>query len=119
LSWGFTALQIVQPQEYSRKQTYNTKIIHTYIQQITKVSNGFGRPRNSLPKNMDLQNYHFVLCNNRVEESLAHLLIHCPFAESYWAWINYIYSPTSRLISKLREFQSTATDPFFHVKSLY
>ena len=38
-------------------------------------------------KNMELQDYNYVLCNGLIEESLCHLFIHCPFATSCWNWL--------------------------------
>lgn len=39
-------------------------------------------------KNMELQDYNCVLCNNRIEESLLHLMLLCPFSQACWAWLN-------------------------------
>lgn len=51
-------------------------------------------------KNMDLQDYNCVLCNNAVEESLMHLMFLCPFAQTCWAWLNCHISPQADLFSK-------------------
>lgn len=64
-------------------------------------------------KNMELQNYNCILCNNRVEESLAHLLIHCPFAESCRAWINCHILHQVGLYQNLQNFRAQLQTPFF------
>lgn len=39
-------------------------------------------------KNMFLDDYNCVLCSHGVEESLFHLLFHCPFAMACWNTLN-------------------------------
>lgn len=39
-------------------------------------------------KNMKLEDYYCVLCDNATEETLAHLFFQCPFSESCWACLH-------------------------------
>ena len=56
-------------------------------------------------KNMELPDYNCVLCNNLVEESLEHLLFHCPFASECWHWLNFETPHQSNLYQILESFK--------------
>lgn len=64
-------------------------------------------------KNMELQDYNCVLCNNAVEESLLHLMCTCPFAQTCWAWLNCRISPQSDLYQNIENFRIQLQVPFF------
>jgi len=64
-------------------------------------------------KGMMLPDYSCVLCGNSAEESLSHLLLHCPFAEQCWGiiniQINFNLDPFQQIVS----FRDQLAVPFF------
>ena len=55
---------------------------------------------------MELPDFNCVLCNDRVEESLSHLLLHCPFATACWNWLNVQVMHQSDAFQNLESFKS-------------
>ena len=64
-------------------------------------------------KNMELQDYNCVLCNNMTEESLFHLLISCPFAEACWNQIGLHVNHQGDLLQCLDSFRRQLQVPFY------
>jgi len=64
-------------------------------------------------KNMELQDYNCVLCINPMEESLNHLLLHCPFAISCWNWLQIQVNPDSNVPQAMESFKAQLQVPFF------
>jgi len=64
-------------------------------------------------KNMELQDYNCVLCNNRTEESLLHLMLLCPFAQACWAWLNCHVILQEDLHRNIESFKLQLHVPFF------
>lgn len=64
-------------------------------------------------KNMELQDYTCVLCNNSTEESLLHLMIDCPFASDCWGWFGLHAQQGWDINHCLEEFRRQLHVPFF------
>ena len=68
-------------------------------------------------KNMNLEHYNCVLCSNRVDETLMHLLLQCPFATQCWAWINVQTPSDLEVFQVLQSFRNQVLVPFFSWRS--
>lgn len=64
-------------------------------------------------KGMILPDYSCVLCGNATEESLIHLLLHCPFAEQCWGKINTQINRSLDPLQMLTSFRDQLGVPFF------
>lgn len=64
-------------------------------------------------KNMELQSYNCVLCNASIEESLCHLFIHCPLANSCWNWLQVHTDQNLSFLQNLDGFRRQLQVPFF------
>jgi len=64
-------------------------------------------------KNMNLEDYNCVLCNSRMEETLMHLLLQCPFATQCWAWINVQVPNDLEAFQVLQSFRNQLSVSFF------
>jgi len=64
-------------------------------------------------KNMNLEDYSCVLCNSRMEETLMHLLLQCPFATQCWAWINVQVPNDLEAFQVLQSFRNQLSVSFF------
>jgi hypothetical protein len=62
---------------------------------------------------MELLDYNCVLCNNLVEESLTHLMLHCPFASACWNWLNVQVLHHLDAFRNLGSFKLQLQVPFF------
>jgi hypothetical protein len=50
-------------------------------------------------RGMHIEEYHCVLCQQALEETIMHLLFYCPFAKDCWAW----WTSPSRIISQFHK----------------
>jgi hypothetical protein len=64
-------------------------------------------------KNMVLQDFTCVLCNNNTEESLLHLFLECPFAAQCWGAINIHIAQYPDPFEFLLSFRNQLGVPFF------
>jgi len=63
-------------------------------------------------RSMELPSYLCVCCNRSVEESLSHLFLHCPFAQSCWNSIGLLIG-RSDPYSSLENLRTQLGVPFF------
>jgi hypothetical protein len=62
---------------------------------------------------MNLQDYNCLLYNNRIQESLFHLLISCPFVQACWNQIGIHVNPQDDLFHCFRKFRRQLQVPFY------
>lgn len=62
---------------------------------------------------MHLPCYNCVLCQDSTEESLAHLLLECPFAQQCWGQINIVIDLQADPFQMLQIFKDQLGVPFF------
>jgi hypothetical protein len=61
---------------------------------------------------MELPSYSCVCCNLGLEETLVHLFLHCPFAQSCWAILGLTIGDNDPYTT-LEELQDQLAVPFF------
>ena len=49
-------------------------------------------------RNMEMEDYKCVLCNEQAEEIVEHLFIKCIFAQGCWRLINLSVDPTTIIL---------------------
>ena len=64
-------------------------------------------------KNMVLDSYNCVLCNENVEETVEHLFLHCNFATQCWNFLNLDIPSNSDFPDIVVHFKSTLQSQFF------
>nr|TKW23654.1 hypothetical protein SEVIR_3G000900v2 [Setaria viridis] len=62
---------------------------------------------------MALASYSCVLCQHNNEETLFHLLLHCPFAQECWINISLFANLTDEPYTILTSFKTQLHVPFF------
>ena len=64
-------------------------------------------------KNISLEDYNCVLCNNSTEESLHHLFLECPFAMALWNSLGLIICLSANPFKAIVSFRNQLNVPFF------
>jgi hypothetical protein len=64
-------------------------------------------------RNMEMEDYNCVLCNEQAEGTVEHLFINCTFAEDCWRIINLSVDPTSNPLLNLEHLKDQLNRPFF------
>jgi len=62
---------------------------------------------------MVLENYNCVLCHLDTEESLHHLLLHCPFAMSCWNVLGLAHLIQGDILDTISLFKTQIQRPIF------
>jgi hypothetical protein len=65
-------------------------------------------------RNMEMEDYNCVLCNEQAEETVEHLFINCTFAQDCWRIINLSVDPTSNPLLNLESLKDQLNRPFFY-----
>ena len=68
-------------------------------------------------RNMNLESYNCVLCNNSVEETLEHLFLHCNFARQCWNILGIVVPQNASFPSIVSTMDENGTDIYSTVRS--
>ena len=63
-------------------------------------------------RNKDLPDYNYVCCPNSIQETLVHLVIHCPFAQNCWASSGLLVGQDDPFVT-LIQLKNQLQVPFF------
>ena len=64
-------------------------------------------------KNMALDSYDCVLCNENVEETVEHLFLHCSFANQCWHFLNLDIPDNSNVLEAVVHLRNILQSQFF------